>query len=118
MKTYESDEQQALFQWATYNEVKHPELKLLHAIPNGGKRYKTTAIRLKNEGVRAGVPDLSLPVARHGKHGLYIEMKATHGKLSENQKQWKEALDNQGYIVMVCWGWEAAKDALLWYLEG
>ena len=118
MDSPESLNQQALFQWTAYNEVKHPELKLLFHIPNGGKRYKATAIRLKKEGVKSGVPDLCLPVARHDKHGLYVEMKAYKGKLSDNQKDWKEALEKQGYLVMVCWGWEAARDAILWYLEG
>lgn len=83
----ETLEQQALFQWAAYNETIIPELKLLHAIPNGGKRYKATAVRLKKEGVRSGVPDVFLPVARHDKHGLYVEMKAYRGKAIRQSKE-------------------------------
>ena len=35
---FESLHQQALFTWASYQESIYPELKLLHHIPNGGKR--------------------------------------------------------------------------------
>jgi hypothetical protein len=112
----ESTEQQALFQWAAYNEAKYPELKLLFHIPNGGKRYKATAIRLKKEGVKAGVPDVFLPVARGGFHGLYVEMKAKKGKLSDNQLFWIFDLSRQGYKTEVCFGWEQAKEKIEGYL--
>ena len=65
----ESQEQQALFSWAEYAKGLHPELGLLYHIPNGGKRDKLEAARLKLEGVKAGVPDLCLPVARGGAQG-------------------------------------------------
>jgi hypothetical protein len=45
----ESDEQIGLFEWAALHTRKYPELDLLYHIPNGGHRYKTTAIRLKAE---------------------------------------------------------------------
>ena len=41
-----------------------PDLELLHAIPNGGKRDKVTAAKLKAEGVKAGIPDIFLPVPK------------------------------------------------------
>jgi len=114
----ESQEQQALFQWAAYNELNIPELYLLHAIPNGGKRHITTAVRLKKEGVKSGVPDIFLPVANKKYHGLYIEMKdRKSGTTSDNQKIWIDNLYAQGYDVHVCHGWEAARDTILWYLE-
>lgn len=40
------------------------------------KRDKATAVALKRQGVKAGVPDICLPVARNGYHGLHIELKA------------------------------------------
>lgn len=46
MNHQESQEQQALFEWAAY----HPELELMHHIPNGGKRNPREAARLKREG--------------------------------------------------------------------
>lgn len=114
----ESAEQIALFQWAAWNEKQIPELVLLYHIPNGGKRYATTARRLKAEGVKAGVPDLCLPVSRGGFHGLYIELKRTRGNQpTENQEGWIAALERQGYKAAVCYGWERAATAIQEYLN-
>ena len=82
----ESAEQQALFMWAALQSAAYPELTLLYHIPNGGSRHKAEAGRLKAEGVKAGVPDLCLPVARGGFHGLYVELKRERGsRTSEEQ---------------------------------
>ena len=116
-KTTESEEQIALFEWSAMMEYKYPELKLMFHVPNGGKRNITTAARLKKEGVRAGVPDVVLPVARSGFHGLYIEMKAKGGKLSDNQLWWIAATRKQGYLSVVCYSWEQAKDVIETYLK-
>lgn len=114
----ESVEQMNLFRWAMFEEGKYPELALMYHIPNGGKRNITTAKRLKAEGVKAGVPDIHLPVPRHGYHGLYIELKKLKGgKTTENQDRWIEALNAQGYYAVVCKGWEEASKAILRYLK-
>lgn len=114
----ESVEQQALFVWAGMQAGKYPELDLLYHIPNGGHRSKAEAGRFKTEGVKAGVPDLCLPVARGGYHGLYIELKRIrNGRTSENQDRLLAALQAQGYMAVVCNGWEAAAEALKHYLD-
>ena len=113
----EHDEQVALFGWAEYNEAYYPELRLLYAIPNGGHRHKAVAAELKAEGVKPGVPNLCLPVARMGYHGLYIEMKHGRNKATRNQRDWLDALIIQGYRAVVCWGTEHAVAVLLGYLE-
>lgn len=64
----ESGHQEALFEWAAYHMDCMPELEYMHHIPNGGKRDKRTAVALKRQGVKAGVPDICLPVARNGYH--------------------------------------------------
>ena len=117
MKEYESQEQQALIYWTNTMRYQMPELQLLYAVPNGGVRHKSTAERLKKEGVKAGVPDLCLPVARCGKHGLYIEMKYGKNKQSEKQKQWQKELEAQGYEYALCYGWMAARDTIINYLK-
>ena len=58
----EEQEQAYIFQWAEIMAFKVPELELLHHIPNGGMRSKAEAVRFKRTGVKAGVPDLCLPV--------------------------------------------------------
>lgn len=113
----EAQEQITLFSWAAVQAI--PELALLYHIPNGGSRHKAEAARLRAEGVRAGVPDLCLPVPRGGCHGLYIELKRLRGgRLSEQQRAWLDALGKQGYAVAVCKGWEEAAETIQRYLEG
>lgn len=115
----EADEQETLMEWARVREGKWPELKLLHHIPNGGSRNKTEAARLQFQGVKPGVPDLCLPVARGGYHGLYIELKRRKGgKISPVQTAWLDALREQGYKAVVCWGWEDGKNVIEEYLKG
>ena len=112
----EHDEQCALFQWALSQVCVHPELTMLYAIPNGGHRHKAVAAKLKREGVKAGVPDICLPVARGGWHGLYIEMKVGQNKPTKHQERWLENLNEYGYLSVVCWGFEEARQTLIAYL--
>lgn len=114
----EAQEQVALMQWANLHRGKYPELELLYHIPNGGSRHPAEAARLKQQGVKAGVPDLCLPVARCGCNGLYIELKAGRNKPTKDQIKWLEQLARQGYRAITCWGFEAAKDEIIRYLEG
>jgi len=75
--------------------------KIIFAIPNGGKRNIGTAMKLRAEGVLAGTPDLFIPEANNGYHGLFIEMKAGKGTLSDNQKVIIPMLIEKGYQVEV-----------------
>ena len=118
MKSCEEAEQAAIFEWAEYEKRKYPELELLHHVPNGGKRDAKTASILKRCGVKAGVPDLVLPVARCGYHGLYIELKVGKNRTSSNQKKWLKSLNAQGYKAEVCYGFNEATNMILRYLEG
>lgn len=115
----EGEEQATLFHWAAMQQSEYPELALLFHIPNGGKRGKAEAARFKMEGVKAGVPDLFLPVAVGKHHGMFIEMKRVDGgKVSREQAEWGERLKEQGYAWTVCRGWQEAAGALVEYLEG
>jgi hypothetical protein len=113
----EHQEQVALFRWADLQRVRWHELELMHAIPNGGRRDAVTGGKLKAEGVKAGVPDLCLPVAKSGYHGLYIEPKTSAGKASIKQLQWFGALAGQGYRVSICRGWLEASRLITDYLK-
>ena len=115
----EHDEQASLIQEANLRAGADPRWGLLLAIPNGGLRSKATAAKLKAEGVRAGVPDLFLPVASRGMHGLWIEMKrGDGGQISAAQKEWHIALQAQGYGVAICPGADSAVWAIRMYLDG
>lgn len=115
----ESEEQVTLFSWARMKERKYPELRLLHHIPNGGSRNQIEAKHLKAQGVKSGVPDLCLPVARGLWHGLYIEMKRQKGgRVSDAQRRWLEDLERQGYRAEVACGWQEAAHIIEIYLQG
>lgn len=110
--------QVALMTWAENVRRQYPELAWLHAVPNGGHRSKAAAGRLKAEGVRAGVPDLFLDVARGDWHGLRIELKAEGGRVTREQRVWIDAYRERGYRAEVCVGWLAARDLIVEYLGG
>lgn len=111
-------EQTCLFRWAAYNRAALPELQLLYAVPNGGYRNKATAARMKAQGVKAGVPDMFLPVPRGTYHGLYIELKRRKGgTVSAEQREWLTNLRAQGYAAYVCHGWEEAAHTIMDYMR-
>lgn len=97
----EHEEQRELVQWyrQTYKG------SLIFAIPNGGRRGKAEAGRLKAEGVTPGIPDLFIPELK-----LFVEMKrAKGGTVSADQKAVMSALVSAGYECEVCKGKEAAQ---------
>ena len=136
----EHDEQAALIRWADRisrcrvdGQGPFPELAFLFAIPNGGWRLRHVAAQMKREGVRAGVPDLCLPVAspavrcaetsREGFAGftygtLWIEMKTATGRLSKVQQTWRDFLTSHGQAHVLCRSAEEGRRALICYLAG
>ena len=106
--------QVAYFDWAKM----HPVARRADAIPNGGQRHITVAAKLKAEGVRKGVLDIHLPVARGGANGLWIEMKAGYNNLTEEQSVEVSQLLADGFAVAVCWDTLKAIDLTRRYLAG
>ena len=113
----EDNHQMAVFDWARYMEGQYPELKRMHHVPNGGYRSKAEAGRFKAMGVKPGVPDIFLPTARRGFHGLYIEMKAEDGRVSKDQKEWLTELSSDGYACFVCYNADEAIKTIMWYIR-
>jgi len=127
----EHEDQATVLKWTEAFSAVFPEACLLFAIPNGGLRpkrfagfrkgkpiyYSPAANKLRAEGVKAGVPDLFLPVARHGYYGLFIEMKRQSGSATPDQEFWHLMLRNQNYAVCVCRGADVAINAISGYLS-
>ena len=113
----EFQHQYTVIKWALAVRQEYPELRLLFHIPNGGTRDSVEAKNLKRAGLKKGVPDLCLPVARGEYHGLYIELKTETGKTSPDQDWWIEELSRQGYFCEVCHGWESASRVIEWYMN-
>lgn len=116
MKSIEHQHAKKVAQWARVNARKWPELELLYAIPNGGKRDLRVATKLKAEGVKRGVPDYCLPVARGSFHGLYIELKSPTGRATVEQNWWLKKLVKEGYAAGICKGADEAIRILTTYL--
>lgn len=114
----EHQQQVNLFRWAKMQSGKHPELKLMFAVPNAAKRNLNTAMYMKAEGLASGVPDIFLPCARGAYHGLFIELKRAKGSVvSKTQKVYLDGLNMQGYKAVVCYGFDEAKNVILGYLK-
>jgi hypothetical protein len=104
-------------------DIKFAWLSMLFAVHNQGHGDAIRGAQARAEGVKKGVPDTMLPVARHGYHGLFIELKVPKaenkpaGKLSDEQKSWIDALKHNGYKVATCYGWIEAAEVLTNYME-
>lgn len=91
---------------------------MLYHIPNEGKRSVAYGASLLRQGLKKGVPDICLPVARGEYHALYIELKRrSGGKVSESQSEWIKRLSEAGNKAVVCEGWEKAAAEIMEYLR-
>lgn len=100
--------------------LKYPKLLWWHT-PNGGMRvnkknkqgdlYSPEANKLKRMGVKAGVPDIFIPLANgeifdglyEGYFGFFAELKIKPNKLTGRQEDVIEQLTDLGYYCCVCY---------------
>lgn len=99
----EHDIQRAFVDWCRMSESRYPALKLAFAVPNGGHRHIATAVRLKREGARAGVPDWILPAPNEKtyKFSLMLEFKRPGQRPSREQKQYHSLARIYGHRVEI-----------------
>lgn len=117
-RSQESILQESCFTWF---KLQYPKMeKMFYAIPNGGSRAKkevknkagkTVYVsiegkRMKAEGVKAGVADAFLGVARKGFHGMYIEFKWGRNTTSAEQKAFLEIAKTFGYHTVVVYSFD------------
>lgn len=114
----EHGEQVVLFRWLDLLAPHWPELVgATYAVPNGGLRSKAAAGKLKAEGVRAGIPDICVPVPAGEFASLRIELKAaSSGAATASQRRMAPMLEALGNRVVVCHGWELAAREITTYL--
>ena len=93
-----------------------PQLRglVLH-IPNEGRRSERYGKLLKDMGMRAGVSDLFIAMARRNYNGAWIELKSANGKVSPEQASFQLDMDRQNYFTSVCWSIEDAIKTIGWY---
>lgn len=113
MQRTESGEQEAVVQFCELMRI-----PVVH-IPNEGKRSAAYAAQMKRMGLAKGFPDLFIPVARSGFHGLMIELKRDKmARPTEAQRAWVEYLNRAGYRAAVCHGADAAIEEIKNYCGG
>lgn len=120
--------QENLIYWTRFVKVKLadcsvvPLSDVIYAVPNGGKRNKAEAGRLKKQGVKSGVSDLNLIVPSKGFGSLYIEMKKPKVKgkpdptVQESQTAWINISKICNHQAVVAYGADEAKTAIRDYL--
>ncbi len=118
----EHSEQCVVFEWLKFCKLDGAELAFSSL--NGVRLPIGLAVKAKKAGMKPGVPDIFVPVPRRwydGAYqycGLFIEMKREkNGRLSQEQIDWRAALEGRGYRVVVAKGAQAAIDAIKEYLD-
>jgi hypothetical protein len=112
----ESTEQSCLVSWAVYNSVICYPLQNLYAVPNGTYTSQKQAAKANREGRMKGVPDLCLAWKTTNYASLYIEMKWNKGRLSYDQRLWRDKLRRGGNKHVTCYSYKAALTEMLKYL--
>lgn len=113
MRPTEDGEQEVVVRYCELRRI-----PVVH-IPNEGKRSAAYAAQMKRMGLAKGFPDLFIPVAVSGFHGLFIELKRDKkSKAKDTQKAWLEYLNKAGYRATVCRGSEEAMKEIESYFRG
>lgn len=114
-KTYrlcpsEDQEQAAFVKWLEFQGIP------FYHIPNGGGRSVIEGAKFKRLGVKPGVPDICIPVAKQGNHALYIELKRkVGGVVSDVQYEWIDRLTRLGCTVAIAQGCDEAIEVVKKY---
>jgi VRR-NUC domain-containing protein len=89
--------------------------RLILHFPNEGKRSPRYGKLMKDLGMRAGVSDLFIPMARHGFIGAWIEIKTSKGIVSVAQKDFLSDMEQLGHFTTICRSIEEGINTIKWY---
>lgn len=117
-QTPEQDEQVDLFSYLRLPSIVkcHPAIPWIHSSLNGVRLTRGVAVIASKSGMKAGVWDVLVPFSANGKGGLYIEMKAGNGRLTKEQREFRDALDAH-YEFVICRSWIEAAVEIGTYLS-
>ena len=116
----EKEEQQNFVSYCEMNNITVVSTQNGFKMPKTAFNWAAYSNSLKRMGLRKGFPDLIVLARNKTKthEVLFIEMKRQQGgRVSDEQKEWIERLDNEGYCVGVAKGCESAIKILTQYLE-
>lgn len=117
-KPSEAREQMTFFAYVNMKVKQDERYTMIFAVANGGSRHKAEAYHLKQQGVKAGVPDILIDIPAGIYHGLRIEMKVGKNKPTYNQQEYINMYNKIGYKAVVCYSADEAIKELENYLEG
>tara|TARA_R110000824_G_scaffold98978_1_gene235861 strand:- start:104 stop:466 length:363 start_codon:yes stop_codon:yes gene_type:complete len=109
-------EQQLQESFVKYIALKYPKIRYCASL-GGIRTSMKQAIKAKNGGYVAGMPDIQVMSARGGFHALFIELKTNKGRATKQQKEWIIDLVAAGYYAEVCKGIDQAMDCLDSYMK-
>lgn len=103
----------------SYTRFNHPEIIIFH-VPNEGAIPPQYRQKLIEMGLLSGVSDLILLEPRGDYHGALIEMKRSNksdSSVKPDQVDFLRWGRSKGYFTAVCYGAQAYKNFLLYYLQ-
>lgn len=89
---------------------------IFHVVNENGEGERRGR-NLNKLGRMKGVPDIFVDIPAGIYHGLRIELKVADGQVSQEQREWLERLNAQGYKAIVCVGYKEAIEATETYLK-
>lgn len=101
-----------IFDWIRKNNLHY----IAFHIPNERKTTPQGGLLLKRMGVLPGASDIFLARPSRKFHGLFIEVKAKHGKPTPSQISFLLNMKAEGYDGMVCYGAQSAIAKISSYL--
>lgn len=114
-KLSEFDMQAKVFELCAERATANDDWFMVVAIPNG--QYRPG--QRMEPGISAGFPDIIVPVARHSRIGLAIELKVTPRKPRGDQLAWHRRLRIRNWAVEVVYDDpQKVIELIQWYLEG
>lgn len=113
----EDSELIAFFDYIRWQETLNPILSVIFHVENERKCSWAQGLIRKKKGVRAGVPDIIVPIPKGPFHGLFIELKLPGRKPTVTQQEYMIKLYTLGYCVKIAYSAEQAISILKEYLE-
>jgi len=111
----EKDEQKAVVAWCRAKHV--PIFASMNGVMIGGENKFAMIANLKAQGLEVGTPDLFIPIAKNGYHGLFIEVKRIkRSVVRPEQVAWIELLNKNGYKAVIAYGYQESIEYIGAYL--
>ena len=105
------------FDWVRLNEKFDPRFETIYHIANERRISQHHGKILKQKGVKAGIPDVHVPIPSGMYPGLFLEFKVAPNNLSVEQKRVIKGLLRVGYLCLVVWSAEEAISVVTEYLS-